>query len=152
MCYSLASITIPNSVTRIGLHMFRNCYSLASITIPNSVTSIGHSAFYYCYSLASITIPDGVTSIENSAFYSCYSLASITIPNSVTSIITYTFYKCYCVAFYDFTAYTTVPKLASTNVFTGIPADCQIRVPASLVDVWKTATNWATYADHIVGV
>ena len=152
MCYSLASITMPDGITRIGLHMFRNCYSLASITIPNSVTSIGHSVFYYCYSLASITMPDGITRIENSAFYNCYSLASITIPNSVTSIVAYTFYKCYCVAFYDFTAYTTVPKLASTNVFTGIPADCQIRVPASLVDAWKAATNWSTYADHIVGV
>ena len=54
--------------------------------------------------------------------------------------------------FYDFTACTTVPALANTNAFTGIPADCQIRVPASLVDTWKAATNWSTYADHIVGV
>lgn len=24
--------------------------------------------------------------------------------------------------------------------------------PAALVDEWKAATNWSTYADHIVGV
>ena len=151
-CYSLASITIPDGVTSIGSRMFQSCYSLASITIPDGITSIGSSAFYSCYSLASITIPDGVTSIGSNMFYNCHSLASITIPDGVTSIVTYTFYKCYCVAFYDFTAYTTVPKLASTTVFTGIPADCQIRVPASLVDAWKAATNWSTYAAHIVGV
>ena len=31
-------------------------------------------------------------------------------------------------------------------------ATCQIRVPASLVDAWKVATSWSTYADYIVGV
>jgi hypothetical protein len=25
-------------------------------------------------------------------------------------------------------------------------------VPAALVDEWKAATNWSTYADKIVGV
>ena len=151
-CYSLASITIPNSVIRIGAGMLSTCSSLASITIPNSVTSIGSNMFYDCYSLASITIPNSVTSIGISAFYDCYSLTSIKIPNGVTSIEAGTFYSCYVVAFYDFTAHTTVPTLANTNAFTGIPADCQIRVPAPLVDTWKAATNWSTYADHIVGV
>ena len=151
-CYSLASITIPDSVTSIGFAAFESCYSLASITIPNSVTSISAQTFYNCYSLASITIPDGVTSIGNHAFDSCYSLASITIPNGVTSIGTYVFNYCYSVAFYDFTDYTSVPTLADTNAFTNIAADCQIRVPAALVDEWKAATNWSTYANYIVGV
>jgi hypothetical protein len=151
-CYSLASITIPDSVTSIGFAAFESCYSLASITIPNSVTSISAQTFYNCYSLASITIPDGVTSIGNHAFNSCYSLASITIPNGVTSIGDYVFNYCYSVAFYDFTDYTSVPTLANTNAFTNISVDCQIRVPASLVDEWKAATNWSTYASHIVGV
>ena len=151
-CYSLALITIPDSVTSIGGHAFRYCYSLASITIPDSVTSIGKYEFGECYSLASITIPDGVTSIEESAFGSCYSLASITIPDSVTSIGEFAFDSCFGAAFYDFTACTTVPALASTTVFYAIYDDCQIRVPAALVDEWKAATNWSTYADHIVGV
>ena len=151
-CYPLASITIPNSVTSIGKNAFSSCYSFASITIPNSVTSIDNYVFGNCYSLTSITIPNGVTSIGQNAFYSCYSLASITIPNGVTSIGDSVFYCCYGVAFYDFSNHTSVPTLANVNAFTGIAADCQIRVPASLVDEWKAATNWSTYADHIVGV
>ena len=151
-CYSLSSITIPDGVTSIENYAFNSCYSLASITMPNGVTMITNNVFYSCYSLASITIPDGVTSIKSNAFRLCYSLASITIPNGVTSIESNAFRLCYSVAFYDFTAYTTVPTLASDSAFSDIAADCQIRVPASLVDAWKTATNWSTYANYIVGV
>ena len=151
-CYSLTSITIPDSVTNIGKSIFNSCYSLASITIPNGITSVGDSAFHNCRSLASITIPNGITSVGDSIFNSCYSLASITIPNGITSIGDSAFKNCRGVVFYDFTACTTVPTLASTTAFTGIPADCKIRVPAALVNAWKAATNWSTYADHIVGV
>ena len=151
-CYSLASITIPDGVTSIRNSAFRGCSSLASITIPDGVTSIGNSAFRGCSSLASITIPDGVTSIGNSAFDNCYSLSLITIPNSVTSIGEAAFISCYSVAFYDFSNHTSVPTLSNTNAFNSIAADCQIRVPTSLADAWKAATNWSTYANYIVGV
>ena len=151
-CQSLASITIPDSVTSIGFQAFGECYSLASITIPDSVTSIDEGIFYRCYSLASITIPNSVTSIADTVFSGCYSLASIIIPDSVTSIGSSMFYNCYGVAFYDFSNHTSVPTLSETSAFSGIAADCQIRVPASLVDTWKAATNWSTYASHIVGV
>ena len=122
------------------------------MTIPDGVTSIDSYAFYNCYSLASITIPDGVTSIGSYVFYNCYSLASITIPNGVTSIGNYAFSNCYGMRYYDFSACTSVPALSNTNAFNNLPSDCQMLIPAALADAWKTATNWSTYADHIVGV
>ncbi len=85
-CTSLTSITIPESVTNIGYYVFSNCSSLTEIIIPNSVTSIDSSAFDGCTSLTSITIPDSVTSIGDRAFSGCTSLKSITIPDSITSI------------------------------------------------------------------
>jgi hypothetical protein len=45
-CTSLASITLPASVTQIGGYAFSGCTSLASITLPASVTQIGKDAFF----------------------------------------------------------------------------------------------------------
>ena len=88
----------------------------------------------------------------DNAFQNCNSLSSITIPAGVTSISRKTFYKCSGVRYYDFTQHTAVPTLSNTDAFNGIAADCEIRVPAALANKWKAATNWATYADYIVGV
>ena len=151
-CSSLSSIIISNGVTSIGKNAFYDCYSLSSIMIPNGVTSIGNYAFCDCYSLSSIIISNGVTSIGDYAFQYCRSLSSIIIPNGVTSIGNYAFHTCSGIAYYDFTALSAVPTLSNESVFAKISADCEIRVPASLAEEWKAATNWATYADYIVGV
>ena len=151
-CNSLASITIPDSVTSIDDNAFQSCHSLASITIPDGVTSIGDSAFIVCHSLASITIPDSVTSIGNYAFQNCSALASITIPDGVTSIGNNAFFNCYGMRYYDFSACTAIPALSNNSAFNNIPSDCQMLIPSSLYNNWKTATNWATYASKMVSV
>ena len=140
-CYSLASVTIPDSVTSIGTYAFNSCYSLASVTISDSVTSIGSDAFNSCRSLASVTIPDSVTSIGSNAFNSCYSLASVTIPDSVTSIGVGAFRYCYGFGFIKF-ASATPPQLLDSNVFGYILNDCIIYVPTGTLEAYKTATNY----------
>ena len=135
-CYSLASITIPDSVTSISIYAFQYCHSLASITIPDSVTSIGNYAFQNCYSLASITIPDGVTSIEQRAFNSCYSLASITIPDGVTSIGTYAFSGC------NSLASITIPD-SVTSIGNYAFSDCRSIASITIPD---GVTSIGTYA------
>ena len=119
----LTSVTIPNSVTKIGAYAFNGCTNLKKFegkfaadngrclikdnviiayaeasgteyTIPDSVTTIGDSTFYNCSSLTSVTIPDSVTTIGGSAFYNCSSLMSITIPKNITKIERYTFRYC----------------------------------------------------------
>ena len=151
-CSSLTSITIPNSVTSIGSSVCLDCSSLMSINIPNSVTSIGHSAFSGCSSLTSIVIPNSVTSIDRWTFFNCTGLKSITIPDSVTSIGSAAFSDCSSVLNYDFVTHTTIPSLSETTAFSNINTNCRILVPVALESAWKAATNWATYADYIVGV
>ncbi len=62
------------SVTRIGEYAFHECYSLTSITIPDSVTNISPFAFSYCGNLTSILIPDSVINIGGNIFENCTNL------------------------------------------------------------------------------
>jgi hypothetical protein len=91
---TMTSVTIPSSVTSIGILAFSGCSGLTSVTIPNSVTSIGGNAFTNCSGLTSVTIGNSVTSIGAFAFDGCSGLTSVTIPNSVTSIGPYAFSNC----------------------------------------------------------
>ena len=68
------SISIPNSVKKIGDNAFYGCSGLTSVTIPNTVTSIGKYAFFGCYGLTTLTIPSTVTSIGENAFWSVKSI------------------------------------------------------------------------------
>lgn len=152
-CQSLSSITIPdnNNITSIGEYAFQGCI-FSSITIPNKVTSIETGTFAACGQLLNIMIPNGVKYINRTAFNNCVSLSTVTFPDGLVSIRDVAFAFCREVTYYDFTQLSSIPKLLGSDTFYGIPADCEIRVPASLEEQWKAATNWATYADHIVGV
>ena len=145
-------VEIGTNVTFIGNYAFQYCSGMVSAKIHSGATSIGSKAFSSCAQMTSVEIPDSVTEIKSSAFETCSRLATIKIPNSVTSIASNAFYGCYGAVCYDFTQHTAVPPLSDTNVFRHCPSDCQIRVPSALVDEWKAATNWSTYADYIVGV
>ena len=82
---NITTITIPNSVTTIGENAFAYNYHLTSVTIPNSVTTIGESAFWRCHGLKTVSLGTGLTSISDYAFGDC-ALTSVTIPNNVETI------------------------------------------------------------------
>ncbi len=91
---ALFSITIPDSVTSIGIEAFSRYPNLTSVTLGNSVTTIGDRAFSNCRSLSSITIPDSVTNIGREAFSGCTKLTRVTISENVTSIGEGAFSRC----------------------------------------------------------
>lgn len=145
----IKTVSWPETMTNVGNSAMQQCNRLKHAIIPGKETSIGSSMFSSCGNLTSVDVQEGVISINGSAFSSSYSIASVKMPKSLESISSYAFYSCYGLGIVDFTACTSVPTLAATNAFSGIPADCEIRVPAALYDEWIAATNWSTYADYI---
>lgn len=77
-------------------------------------------------------------------------MTNITIPKGVTNIGDSAFHKCYALIKLDCSACSQVPTLANTNALQNTNADLKIIVPNALYNQWKSATNWSTYADHIV--
>ena len=156
-CKALKSANFPN-VTGIGIYAFSGCSSLVSANIPNA-TSIGERAFQNCSALESANFPNA-TSIDERAFASCKKLTSVCCKASLDrqSI----FNGCYSLKSVILLSETVLP-LYGSNVFyncyhilgtvnstynpTGAK-DGYIYVPANLVDAYKSATNWSTYASQ----
>ena len=148
-CSGLTEISFPNA-TSIGNNAFSSCSGLSSVSFPNA-TSIGGSAFYSCSGLTSVSFPNA-TSIGGSAFQSCSGLTSVDIPNA-TSIGEGAFYNCSnLTTIYVGTNTSTVCTLSSTDAFNSCTNLTNIYVPFSLVDRYKSATNWSSYADKIKAV
>ena len=167
-CIALKNLSIPNA-TSIGNFVFSGCIALRSISLLE-VTSTGQQAFFYCDALTSVSLPNvsslgkdvfkeckslknisfpNVKYIDGGAFYSCKGLTEVSIPNA-TSIGTYAFRYCSnLTTIYVGTNTSKVCTLFNTNAFDGCTNLANIYVPASLVDSYKSATNWSSYADKI---
>lgn len=84
----LTSLTISNSVTKIGNGAFTWCSGLSgNLIIPNSVSKIGDWAFYDCNGFTgNLILPNSVITIGESAFFGCSGLTSISLPSSVVFV------------------------------------------------------------------
>lgn len=66
---SITSVTIPNTVTTIGVGAFENCRNLSIVTIGENVGSIGRTAFANCTNLTIINFKTaGAPSDSDSSF------------------------------------------------------------------------------------
>jgi hypothetical protein len=102
---TLTNLTIPSSVTNIGVFEFQACSGLTNVTVdganPNYASAGGvlfdkaMTTLLQCPGglAGSYTIPNGVTSIADDAFEYCSRLSGVTIPGSVTSIGIWAFFS-----------------------------------------------------------
>lgn len=170
-CTNLVNVSLP-SLKNLGSSGFQDCVGLTSLSFPNA-TLVASSAFNGCTNLASVSLP-AAEKVYDYAFANCSALGIVQLPNC-TTLGTYLGNGLGPTGF-DFTKKITIPLRAFAGsgnmqhlilrsdelcpmsdvkalVNTPISLECGfIYVPADLVDTYKAATNWSTYASQIVSI
>ena len=80
-CASLASVSIPDTISSVGARAFEHCESLTSVVFPGGVGVIGEYAFGDCHNLQELNLGTGVLIIEANAFYNATALQRVIIPS-----------------------------------------------------------------------
>ncbi len=119
---------------------------IRSVTLPSSLTWLKGVDFYNCPKLTHIYMPD--VSMIDSICMGGESFEYVQFRDMGT-IGGNVFTGCkYCV--FDFTDCSAIPTLDSYGAASEFGINPIIRVPASLLDEWRSATNWTLYAAYIV--
>lgn len=135
-CIALTSVNIPEGLTSIAGRSFYGCTKLRSVALPSGVKSVGYQSFYLCSSLSAIEIPKGVTSIEYEAFMYCSGLREANIPDTVTLMGSNVFRCC-----------NNLERVKLSSGLASVPnwafAECkkltQINIPMSVVSIGEYA-------------
>lgn len=93
-CKGLKSVVLADAITEIADNMFSGCASLTDVEIPSSVVKIGGHVFEGCTSLKSISIPNSVTQMEGSVFKDCTALENIVLSEGLVGVSSYCFQNC----------------------------------------------------------
>lgn len=150
-CTGLKEIKNYDSIIEIGTQAFNNCMDLLLDKLPSSLTTLGTTVFYNCSKITINSIPQGIKTIPSQVFQKCKAITEMTFEGDITRIYTYAFADATKLTKLSFPNNTSVPTLVDINAFQKCPLET-IEVPSSLVDSWKSATNWSNYADIIVGI
>ena len=121
-----------DTITKVGDNAFRNCNNLTNVKLK-SATSLNRYSFQECYKLTKVDLYL-VETINLQAFYYCQSLTTLILRKT-----------------------NKVCTLSNTNALTGTliatsSTEGYIYVPDNLVEQYKVATNWSTYASKIKGL
>lgn len=146
-CKSLSQVSLP-VCEDIGGVAFYKCTSLSQMSLP-VCTRIGVNAFVRCSSLSQISLPV-CTHIDNAAFNRCISLSQVSLP-MCSFIGDYAFQSCSSLSIITI-GYSSICHLHNYNAFVATQITSStgsIYVPSSLVDAYKSATDWSYFSTQI---
>lgn len=140
---------IPETVTELSDYAFY--YStVENVILHDKVVSIGSYCFGSCDNLATVVLPESLTTIKGYAFY-WSDIKYIDIPSKVSSIETYTFNYCKELKAVILRRTSSICSLQNVKAFTNSLIEDgtgYIYVPSALLNSYKTATNWSTFANQ----
>ena len=149
----LKNITL-NVATTIFQHAFDGCLNLMSVSAPSAVT-IQSQGFKDCSNqLSSVSFPSA-TKADTSSFAGCKKLVRAEFPK-LTTLGQSAFNNCLLLdTLIVGTESDTVCTLNNVNAFNGTPIASgtgYIYTKDSMVDSYKSTTNWQAYASQIRGI
>lgn len=142
------SVIIPNTLTRISDGAFTGCKKLETAIIGSGITEIDDRTFQNCSSLRDVRLSEGLTLIRHMSFGGCTSLTNLTIPASVTKIEGSALDMGSSSNKATITFLSPTPCIITISSFNTNYLE-KIIVPAGSGEAYKTATNWANFADYI---
>ena len=148
----MTDVTIPNSVTSIGIKAFKGCTGLTKITIPNSVITIGNCAFYNCENLEEIIVYDNTTHIGEYAFANCLSLSNVVLGKNIKEIGNYTFdgstrIKSVYVYVYVYVYADTPPTIYQETFTFHTTENATLYTPKGKLNNYAEASCWKYFFD-----
>lgn len=135
-----------NLVTSLRTRICQAATKLITVNLPN-VTSLGAYAFYQCSNLKTVTLPK-LTSISTQTWYMCPKLEYADC-GQLNSITAQTFASCTALKTLILRKTSGICTLANNNAVSGSgigKGTGYVYVPSALIDTYKTATNWSTFA------
>ncbi len=93
-CTRLNNVALPRGLKQLGQAVFQGCTTMESATVPSGVTYLWSNTFEDCTALKRVSLPEGLTAIGTSAFANCRSLTDVNIPSSVKNIKSFAFFSC----------------------------------------------------------
>lgn len=150
---ALTSVEFPKC-TLLNNQAIQACSSLQTISLP-LCSVIGASAFQQDIVLQEINLP-ACNYIMSYAFSNCTRMSKVILPTCSKLSGANIFIRCYSLS-QLYLLSSSVCSLTNTNAFQNTPMSVSsylgyygsIYVPSSLVDAYKSATNWSYYSDRI---
>lgn len=140
---------LDNSIaTSLRSRACQGATKLATVNLPN-VTSMGTYAFYSCAGLTTVHLPM-VTSIPSQCFYSCTKLKHADC-GQAGSISAQAFNACSALTELILRKTGSICTLSNVNGVNNSPigkGTGYVYVPSALIENYKTATNWSTFANQ----
>lgn len=149
---TIKPINMADEILTIGDTNFKDLVERTITSVDDdTIISVGQYAFYNCKNLTTANFKSA-TDVLQYAFEDCSSLANVNFTN-VINIKWNVFLNCSSLTTLILRA-NQVCTLSNTNSLNGTPiatstTEGYIYVPDDLVESYKTATNWSTYASKI---
>lgn len=136
-------------VTSLRTRICQYATHLVTVNLPN-VTTMSTYAFYGCTALVTIHLPKA-TSIPSQSLYNCTKLKHADF-GQAGSIAAQAFNACTSLTELILRKTGSICTLSNVNAINNTAigkGTGYVYVPAALVDSYKTANNWSTFADQI---